>query len=88
MWITIIKYFDFGHVSIQFPCIHIYISLLSLFVSNATYVIKTMDTWKDTVTWVQIQMGNDSDDYYMDPHAKRVQFYVILCGWTIIFVMM
>jgi len=77
MWITNIVYFDFSHVSIQFPCIHIFILLSNLFVLNARYMIKTIYTWKDSVTWLHIQIGNDFDEYYLEHHAKQLQFYVI-----------
>jgi len=70
MWIVIIIYFDFSHVSIQFPCIRICISLSSWFVLNARYMIKTIYTWKDIVTWAHVQNGNDFNEYYLAHHAK------------------
>ena len=42
------------------------------------YMMKTMYTWKDTVTWVHIESGDYFDEYYMGHHAKQLQFYVIL----------
>jgi len=59
-------------------CIHIYISFFNVFVLNARYMIKTMYTWKDTVTCLHIQSGNDFDEYYMGHHAKQIHFYIIL----------
>ena len=50
-------------------------------------MIKTMYTWKDTVTWVHIQFGNNFDEYYLEHHAKQIQIYVISCVWRIICVM-
>ena len=41
-------------------------------------MMKTMYTWKDTVTWVHFQSRDDFDEYYVGYHAKQLQFYVIL----------
>jgi len=55
MWITIISYFDFGHVSIESQChgIHAYMSLLSLLVWMNKVVIRTGRWWM-----YRLQSGN------------------------------
>ena len=84
MRITFIIYFDLRHVSIFVTFINLCISLLSLSGLNARYMMKTMYTRKDNVTWVHIQIENDFDECYMGHHAKRIQLHVI---WSVIFVM-
>jgi len=44
-WITILGYFDCSHVSIEFPCIHTYMSLLSLLVWRTKIGIRTRRWW-------------------------------------------
>jgi len=72
MWITLVIYFDLSHVSIFVTSIDICSSLLSLSGLNTRYMMKTMYTWKDTVTWVHIQIGNEFDECYMGHHAKQI----------------
>ena len=79
MWIAIIICFDFSHVCIQFSCIHIYISLSSLFVLNARYMIKTIYTWKDNVTWVHVQNGNDFYECYLEHHTTNTVLCFFMC---------
>jgi len=59
MWSTIMIYYDLSHVSIFVTFIHVCISILSLSGLNARYMMKTICTWKDIMTWVHIQIGND-----------------------------
>jgi len=45
MWVIIISYFDCIHVSIEFQCIHTYMSLLSLLVWRIKIGIRTGRWW-------------------------------------------
>ena len=38
-------------------------------------MIKTMYTSIDTMAWVNMEFGNDFDEYCMEQNAKQIQFY-------------
>ena len=44
-WMTITSYLDSSHVSIEFQCIHIYMSLLSFLVWRTQTGIRTGRRW-------------------------------------------